>query len=129
LDDNKICADIEQLRFTREFSFLDEFFNQGSSMASAECAGGGVECFLTNPEDGLVVPCGGAEGGKAWRVVNTVLRQLTAAANDAFSIIDASCPDDAFSKAAGCAAAESIAFVIYAVLRVVSCILVEWGVT
>jgi hypothetical protein len=117
LDDNKICADIEQLRFTREFSFLDEFFNQGSSMASAECAGGGVECFLTNPEDGLVVPCGGAEGGKAWRVVNTVLRQLTAAANDAFS------------KAAGCAAAESIAFVIYAVLRVVSCILVEWGVT
>jgi hypothetical protein len=120
LDDKKICADIEQLRFTKEFSFLDEFFNQGSGGAVSNCAGGGVECFLKAPAGDDTIPCNGAKGGKAWRVVNTVFRQRSAVAKDAFEIIDAICPDDALSKAFGCSASEAAAYTVYVVTRLVS---------
>ena len=37
INDRQICEDVEQLRFAKDFEFLNEFFNQGSDVA----AGGG----------------------------------------------------------------------------------------
>lgn len=95
---------------------MDKFFNQDSSAVSAECTGGGVKCFLKDHAEGFKPKCG---NGKAFRLYIILFRQLAAAANDAFTGADVICPDDAVSKAAGCAF-YLFALFIYVGIRVVS---------
>ena len=36
INDHQICEDVEQLKFARDFDFMDDFFKQGSDLEQAE---------------------------------------------------------------------------------------------
>ena len=38
VNDLQICEDIEQLKFERDFTFLDDFFNQGAALSDGDDA-------------------------------------------------------------------------------------------
>ena len=119
LDGEKICADIEQLRFTQNFDFLDEFFSQGTGGGnSGLCAT--AACYLKKPREESDFDVNESDGF-GWRVTNYVLEQVANSATDAFSLTDAICPDDTAGKfVAGCAKIEAAAFLISVSFRLVS---------
>jgi hypothetical protein len=58
VNDDQICGDLEQFQLVRDFSFLDEFFDQGSENpggggGDGELPGGGIPPLqLTEPDEG-----------------------------------------------------------------------------
>jgi hypothetical protein len=43
VNDAQICEDIKQLQYSRDFSILDKFFNQGTGTSTGEDGSGGVD--------------------------------------------------------------------------------------
>ena len=50
MNDMQICEDIEQLKFSNDFDFLDEFFKQGSDVATTGGDGEAPELNLIPPD-------------------------------------------------------------------------------
>jgi hypothetical protein len=76
LNDAHICDDIFQLRYTEDFDFLNEFFNQGTNTNPTICDGNAPSCLLTEPtpEDEFSSPI---LKGKQWRSSNFAIGQIS----------------------------------------------------
>jgi hypothetical protein len=117
LNDDQVCEDIYQLRFTDDFDFLNEFFNQGSSGNTNLCSGD-ASCLLQSPDldfDSFVLK------GKQWRSANFALAQIAQGLADAFDLAgNLDCPFSGpicvFIKST----AIFISFVLYVAFRLVS---------
>jgi hypothetical protein len=51
INDDQICEDVEQLMYSRDYYFLDEFFDQGSRRGQKECGGQEAEASPLIPPD------------------------------------------------------------------------------
>ncbi|CAB9517870.1 expressed unknown protein [Seminavis robusta] len=118
--DKQICRDVEQLKHTRDFAFLDEFFSQGSTEVDG---GKGDECkcevpprpelVFTKP-DRAVSKSKPVKNGKAWRATNHLVDTVGKALQFSKDVIDNFvCPED-FTGAIKtfCAVGKNIASVV-----------------
>eukprot|EP00977_Amphora_coffeiformis_P013338 scaffold3471_cov175-Amphora_coffeaeformis.AAC.12 len=103
INDNQICEDIKQFRNSRDFEFLEEFFNQGSS---SDEPGDDDDNFNVVPPLVLVPPDpenrdateavskkAEVQNGQAWRATNFALESAAKTLNSIYDAIkDSKCP-------------------------------------
>jgi len=99
--DEGICEDIEQLQYTKDFAFIEEFFdNEGGGCGAAGCNNEigdelTLEAFVLGDIDRTSSTAGPVQNGKAWRAINFALSQAVAIADDFVEVWYAlQCPDD-----------------------------------
>ena len=96
LDNEYICENVYQLRYTDDFDFLNEFFDQGSGGNGPGLCGGGADfdasCVLTEPLLAADFPSVILKG-KKWRSTNFALAQIADGLGDILSLNgDLECP-------------------------------------
>ncbi|CAB9501422.1 activity domain protein [Seminavis robusta] len=116
INDKQVCRDVEQLKHTRDFAFLDEYFSQGSSEELG--GGGGEECNCevpSKPELVFTAPdrtwssSKPVVNGQTWKATNFALKNSKEALTFAKGSTDAfKCPEGPFYIQNICMAIQNV---------------------